>query len=148
MTVAQKEVRINWNFSQEDKDLMRKVWSEWKTEQENKARKQLAAEIKAKEEAAKKAAEEAAKKAAEEAAKKAAEEAAKEAARIKAAEEARKSQNSITPSPSTPNTTSPDNGAGQQSGVRTGAVCNDGTSSTATGRGACSRHGGVKYWTY
>ena len=34
---------------------MRKVWSEWKTEQENKARKQLAAEIKAKEEAAKKA---------------------------------------------------------------------------------------------
>ncbi|MCR4753117.1 MAG: DUF3761 domain-containing protein [Candidatus Saccharibacteria bacterium] len=123
---------------------MRKVWSEWKTEQENKARKQLAAEIKAKEEAAKKAAEEAAKKAAEEAAKKAAE----EAARIKAAEEARKSQNSVTPSPSTPNTTSPDNGAGQQSGVRTGAVCNDGTSSTATGRGACSRHGGVRYWTY
>ena len=147
-TVAQKEVHINWNFSQEDKDLMRKVWSEWKTEQENKARKQLAAEIKAKEEAAKKAAEEAAKKAAEEAAKKAAEEAAKEAARIKAAEEARKSQNSITPNPSTPNTTGPNNGSGQQSGVRTGAVCNDGTSSTATGRGACSRHGGVRYWTY
>ena len=32
--------------------------------------------------------------------------------------------------------------------VRTGAVCNDGTTSTATGSGACSHHGGVKYWTY
>lgn len=31
---------------------------------------------------------------------------------------------------------------------RTGATCNDGTSSTATGRGACSRHGGVAEWTY
>lgn len=31
--------------------------------------------------------------------------------------------------------------------VRTGAVCNDGTTSTATGQGACSGHGGVKYWT-
>ena len=31
-------------------------------------------------------------------------------------------------------------------GVRTGAVCNDGTTSQATGRGACSRHGGVNYW--
>ena len=30
--------------------------------------------------------------------------------------------------------------------VRTGAVCNDGTHSTATGRGACSHHGGVAYW--
>ena len=29
---------------------------------------------------------------------------------------------------------------------RTGAVCNDGTSSSATGRGACSRHGGVRSW--
>lgn len=32
--------------------------------------------------------------------------------------------------------------------VRTGCVCNDGTRSTATGRGACSHHGGVKYWLY
>ena len=31
-------------------------------------------------------------------------------------------------------------------GTRTGAVCNDGSTSTATGRGACSRHGGVQYW--
>ena len=31
-------------------------------------------------------------------------------------------------------------------GVRTGAMCNDGTTSSATGRGACSRHGGVNYW--
>lgn len=29
---------------------------------------------------------------------------------------------------------------------RTGAVCNDGTSSSATGSGACSGHGGVDYW--
>lgn len=32
--------------------------------------------------------------------------------------------------------------------VRVGAVCNDGTRSKATGRGACSHHGGVKYWLY
>lgn len=30
--------------------------------------------------------------------------------------------------------------------VRTGAICNDGTTSTATGSGACSSHGGVKEW--
>lgn len=30
--------------------------------------------------------------------------------------------------------------------VRTGAVCRDGTRSSATGRGACSHHGGVSYW--
>ncbi|WP_421773727.1 hypothetical protein [Gracilimonas sp.] len=29
---------------------------------------------------------------------------------------------------------------------RTGARCKDGTSSSATGRGACSHHGGVSYW--
>tara|TARA_R110001583_G_scaffold194829_3_gene367244 strand:+ start:749 stop:1177 length:429 start_codon:yes stop_codon:yes gene_type:complete len=32
--------------------------------------------------------------------------------------------------------------------VRVGAVCRDGTTSTATGRGACSHHGGVDYWLY
>ncbi|WP_158974419.1 hypothetical protein [Cellulophaga sp. L1A9] len=32
--------------------------------------------------------------------------------------------------------------------VRVGAICNDGTSSKATGRGACSHHGGVAYWLY
>jgi len=31
---------------------------------------------------------------------------------------------------------------------RTGAICNDGTTSGATGRGACSWHGGVREWTY
>ena len=31
---------------------------------------------------------------------------------------------------------------------RIGAVCNDGTTSRATGRGACSHHGGVDYWLY
>ena len=30
--------------------------------------------------------------------------------------------------------------------VRTGAKCRDGTTSSATGRGACSHHGGVSYW--
>jgi hypothetical protein len=31
---------------------------------------------------------------------------------------------------------------------RTGATCKDGTSSSATGKGACSRHGGVSCWRY
>lgn len=30
--------------------------------------------------------------------------------------------------------------------LRRGAMCNDGTTSTATGSGACSGHGGVDYW--
>jgi hypothetical protein len=41
-----------------------------------------------------------------------------------------------------------DNGAPCDS-VRTnriGAKCKDGTTSTATGSGACSSHGGVDYW--
>jgi hypothetical protein len=29
---------------------------------------------------------------------------------------------------------------------RTGAICNDGTTTTATGSGACSSHGGVRSW--
>jgi hypothetical protein len=29
---------------------------------------------------------------------------------------------------------------------RIGAKCNDGSTSTATGSGACSSHGGVNYW--
>lgn len=31
-------------------------------------------------------------------------------------------------------------------GFRTGAICSDGSRSSATGRGACSWHGGVAYW--
>ena len=31
---------------------------------------------------------------------------------------------------------------------RTGAVCKDGWKSSAKGQGACSHHGGVRYWTY
>lgn len=31
---------------------------------------------------------------------------------------------------------------------RIGAVCKDGTRSSATGTGACSAHGGVRYWLY
>lgn len=33
-------------------------------------------------------------------------------------------------------------------GGRIGAICNDGSFSSATGRGACSHHGGVKEWRY
>lgn len=32
--------------------------------------------------------------------------------------------------------------------IRTGAICNDGSYSDATGKGACSHHGGVQYWLY
>ncbi len=32
--------------------------------------------------------------------------------------------------------------------VRVGAICKDGTTSTATGSGACSGHGGVSQWLY
>lgn len=32
--------------------------------------------------------------------------------------------------------------------IRTGAICYDGSYSTATGRGACSWHGGVDEWIY
>jgi hypothetical protein len=31
---------------------------------------------------------------------------------------------------------------------RVGAQCRDGTTSKATGSGACSHHGGVKCWIY
>jgi len=31
---------------------------------------------------------------------------------------------------------------------RVGAICNDGTQSSATGSGACSHHGGVMCWQY
>jgi hypothetical protein len=34
------------------------------------------------------------------------------------------------------------------SGGRIGAICRDGTRSSATGRGACSHHGGVAQWLY
>jgi hypothetical protein len=39
-------------------------------------------------------------------------------------------------------------GGGSSGRVRTGALCNDGTTSGATGRGACSHHNGVKCWYY
>jgi len=39
-------------------------------------------------------------------------------------------------------------GAAQDTRHRIGALCNDGTSSTATGSGACSHHGGVRCWKY
>jgi uncharacterized lipoprotein YehR (DUF1307 family) len=36
----------------------------------------------------------------------------------------------------------------QASSIRVGAKCCDGTTSSATGRGACSHHGGVCEWLY
>ena len=36
----------------------------------------------------------------------------------------------------------------QTSRHRIGAMCKDGTTSTATGSGACSHHGGVSCWKY
>ena len=36
--------------------------------------------------------------------------------------------------------------APKSSRYRTGAICRDGWKSSATGRGACSHHGGVAYW--
>ena len=36
----------------------------------------------------------------------------------------------------------------KENGNRTGAICQDGWQSRATGRGACSHHGGVRYWLY
>jgi len=41
-------------------------------------------------------------------------------------------------------------GAGQAQAPRhrIGALCNDKTDSSATGRGACSHHGGVNCWKY
>lgn len=41
-------------------------------------------------------------------------------------------------------TAAPATGGGQ----RIGAICRDGTRSSATGSGACSRHGGVDHWIY
>jgi hypothetical protein len=38
--------------------------------------------------------------------------------------------------------------AAQETRHRIGAVCNDGTTSKATGSGACSHHGGVSCWQY
>ena len=49
--------------------------------------------------------------------------------------------------PSCDSSSGPD---GHQCGVnetdRVGAKCNDGTSSSSTGSGTCSSHGGVAYW--
>ena len=36
----------------------------------------------------------------------------------------------------------------QYGAYRIGAICNDGTQSSATGSGACSWHGGVSCWLY
>ena len=144
--VAQKTVKVVWNFSDEDKALMKDVWSNWRIEQEEKARARLDEEIRAEEEARIKAEEEARIKAEEEARIKTEEEArikAEEEARIKAEEE------SNTQAPATTQPSAGSNSSGSSSsnsGTRYGAVCNDGTSSTSTGRGACSRHGGVSYW--
>lgn len=55
--------------------------------------------------------------------------------------EAPPQKQSIRSAPSTQAPKSSSNG-------RTGAICSDGTHSNATGRGACSHHGGVSQWLY
>lgn len=37
---------------------------------------------------------------------------------------------------------------GSSNGIRIGAICKDGTSSSATDSGACSHYGGVDHWVY
>ncbi|MFD3162836.1 SH3 domain-containing protein [Herpetosiphon sp. NSE202] len=49
-----------------------------------------------------------------------------------------------TPTPKPQPTARPASNSGQ----RVGAICRDGTRSNATGRGACSHHGGVDHWLY
>ncbi len=44
--------------------------------------------------------------------------------------------------------TSCDNSTEPSEGVRIGAVCKDGSTTDATGQGACSHHGGVDHWIY
>src|SRR5439155_27148684 len=46
----------------------------------------------------------------------------------------------------TPNTIRP--AATTEQLHRIGAICRDGSESSATGRGACSHHGGVRCWRY
>lgn len=41
-----------------------------------------------------------------------------------------------------------DNSTSPSEGTRIGAVCKDGTTTDATGSGACSHHGGVDHWIY
>jgi hypothetical protein len=53
----------------------------------------------------------------------------------------------VAPAPVTQQTTTTPT-TQSSSGARTGATCNDGSRSNATGRGACSHHGGVAYWLY
>ncbi|MFN8487492.1 MAG: lamin tail domain-containing protein [Caldilineaceae bacterium] len=51
-----------------------------------------------------------------------------------------------TPLPPPTATAQPAPTANPNSGQRYGAICQDGTQSNATGRGACSHHGGVNHW--
>lgn len=53
----------------------------------------------------------------------------------------------VTPAPSS-STSSSSAQNSQSTSQRTGAICRDGSLSSATGRGACSHHGGVAHWTY
>jgi hypothetical protein len=45
---------------------------------------------------------------------------------------------------SSDDTSSPD--CQKDESLRKGAICKDGTETSATGAGACSGHGGVEYW--
>jgi len=52
------------------------------------------------------------------------------------------------PSPSLPPTLTPKPTISSPGTTLVGAICMDGTTSDATGSGACSHHGGVKQWIY
>lgn len=62
--------------------------------------------------------------------------------------ESKKTPNRTNYKPSKTNSNSYKNYNSEKVKIRIGAVCRDGTTSTATGRGACSHHGGVDYWLY
>lgn len=57
-------------------------------------------------------------------------------------------QSFTTPAPSPPPSPEPTPAPVQTNNARTGARCRDGSYSSATGRGACSHHGGVAQWLY
>lgn len=167
--VAQKNIKINWHYSDEDKATAQKVWNGWRAEQEEKARRMLAdeqareAERKAKEaeEAARvRAEEEAARLEAENRRRIEEEEKRLETERLRQEEEnrrrieeeatrrAQQQQSQKSYNNASSGSGSGSGGVNTGNGARRGAVCGDGTTSSATGSGACSRHGGVSYWLY
>ena len=50
------------------------------------------------------------------------------------------------PEPTSEPTAEPEPEEEESEPVRVGAICRDGSESSATGSGACSHHGGVDHW--